>query len=139
MAQVKIEQEMFPLVEGWLSSGLTQKQFCATHQMPVHILAYWVGRYRKAQPAKASANKTVTTPSRATKEVMATEGSSGFIRLSSLPTIPTSAPTPATSSLPTTQLPPGGMEVVLPTGAVIRFSATVPAGYLKELLSVCSH
>ncbi len=119
---------MFPLVEGWLASGLTQKQFCATHQMPVHILAYWVGRYRKAQPTKASANKTVTTTSRATKEVMATEGSSGFIRLSPPPPIPTPAPTPA-----------GSMEVVLPTGAVIRFSTTVPAGYLTELLKVCSH
>jgi hypothetical protein len=61
---------------------------------------------------------------------MATDSTSGFIRLAS----PSPIPTPATPQFPT-----GSMEVVLPTGAVIRFSTIVPAGYLKELLNVCSH
>ncbi len=125
---------MFPLVEEWLASGLTQKQFCATHQMPVHILAYWVGIYRKSQPIKTAANKGEATTGKMSKKVMATQSASGFIRLSSPLTIPTPAPTAAPN-----QLPAGNMEVVLPTGAIIRFSATVPAGYLKELLSICSH
>jgi hypothetical protein len=133
--QIKTEREMFPLVEGWLQSGLTQKQFCTTHQLPVHMLAYWVGRYRKAQPGKAIVDKAGATTSKARKEVMATDSTSGFIRLASPPPIATVA----TSPLPTTQLPTGSMEVVLPTGAIIRFSTTVPAGYLRELLSVCSH
>lgn len=33
---------MFPLAGNWLASELTQKQFCNNHQMPAHILAYWV-------------------------------------------------------------------------------------------------
>lgn len=132
MAQVKTEQEMFPLVEGWLESGLTQKQFCAIHQLPLHILAYWVGRYRKAQPNKATADKAETTSGKASKKTMVADSRQRFIRLSPPATPP--ALTPVSSPLPA-----GSMEVVMPTGAVIRFSTTVPAGYLKELLSLCSH
>lgn len=131
--QIKTEREMFPLVEGWLGSGLTQKQFCTTHQLPVHMLAYWVGRYRKAHPHKATADKAVTTTSKATKEIMATDSSSGFIRLAS-PPAPLLTPAPAPN-----QLPAANMEVVLPTGAIIRFSITVPVSYLTELLKACSH
>jgi hypothetical protein len=132
--QLKTEQEMFPLVEDWLSSGLTQKQFCIDHGIPVHILVYWIGRYRKAQPHKAIADKEKAATGKMSKKIMADDSSSGFIRLSPPAPIPTPAPTAASSQLPT-----GSMEVVLPTGAIIRFSATVPAGYLKELLSQCSH
>ncbi|MDO1451355.1 hypothetical protein Q0590_34085 [Rhodocytophaga aerolata] len=131
--QLKTEQEMFPLVESWLQSGLTQKQFCLDNQLPVHILVYWVGRYRKSQPVKTTVDKREATANKATKKVVVTESSLGFIRLS--PPAPTLLSSPAASS----QLPAGNMEVVLPTGAIIRFSATVPASYLKELLSLCSH
>jgi hypothetical protein len=132
--QVKTEQEMFPLVEGWLSSGQTQKQFCTIHQMPVHILAYWVGRYRKSQPQKATAHKAVTTKNKTSQAVVAADSASGFIRLSPPAPIPTPAPAAAPNQLAT-----GSIEVVLPTGTVIRFSTTVPAGYLRELLTSCSH
>lgn len=130
MVQVKTQQEMFPLVQAWLASGLTQKQFCLDRQMPVHILAYWVGRYRKSQPTKATVDKREATTSKAVKNVVAADRSLDFIRLSPSP------PTPVPASSP---LPAGSMDVVLPTGAIIRFSATVPASYLKELLSLCSH
>jgi hypothetical protein len=125
-SHLKTDQEMFPLVENWLKSGLTQKQFCINHQLPVHILAYWVGRYRKSQPNKATADKAEATTSKATKKILASEATPGFIRLSP----------PSASPAPT---PTGNIEVVLPTGAIIRFSTTVPASYLTELLSVCSH
>jgi len=125
---------MFPLVEEWLASGLTQKQYCLDHGLPVHILVYWVGRYRKAQPRKAIADKEKATTGKNSKKGIATQSASGFIRLSPPLPIPTAAPTAASSQLPT-----ASMEVVLPTGAIIRFSTTVPAGYLKELLSLCSH
>lgn len=128
--QIKTEQEMFPLVKSWLESGLTQKQFCHTHQLPVHILVYWVGRYRKAKPHKAIANKAVTTISKPAERVTATDNTAGFIRLASPPQTP---------ALPTANIATGNMEVVLPTGAVIRFSTTVPVSYLTELLSGCSH
>jgi hypothetical protein len=132
--QLKTAQEMFPLVESWLQSGLTQKQFCLDNQLPVHILVYWVGRYRKAQPHKAIADKEKAPSGKMSKKIMAEDSSSGFIRLSPPAPIPTPTPTDASG-----QLPVGNMEVVLPTGAIIRFSATLPAAYLKELLMVCSH
>ncbi len=125
---------MFPLVENWLASGLTQKQYCLDHGLPVHILVYWVGRYRKAQPHKATADKAVATTSKSVKKVVVADSSSGFIRLS--PPVPIPSPAPTAASI---QLPAGNMEVALPTGTVIRFSATVPASYLKELLFLCSH
>lgn len=61
MAQVRTEAEMFPLVESWLKSGQTQKQFYTNHGLPVHILAYWVGRYRQSQSSKTTADKVVAT------------------------------------------------------------------------------
>ncbi len=130
--QLKTEQEMFPLVEAWLQSGLTQKQFCLNHRLPVHILVYWVGRHRQSQSSKVSADKAETATGKATKEVVAREKSSGFIRLSPPPASP-----PPTSTA-STATPTGNMEVILPTGTIIRFSTTVPASYLTELLSVCS-
>lgn len=42
---------MFPLVESWLQSGLTQQAFSVKNQLPVHVFVYWVSRYRKAQLA----------------------------------------------------------------------------------------
>ncbi|WP_417715104.1 IS66 family insertion sequence element accessory protein TnpA [Rhodocytophaga aerolata] len=40
---------------------MTQKQFCSTHQMPVHILIYWVGKYRNSQLIKPTADKAEVT------------------------------------------------------------------------------
>lgn len=131
-SELKTEQEMFPLVESWLQSGLTQKQFCLNHRLPVHILVYWVGRHRHSQSAKASAAKAETATGKAAKEVVARDSPSGFIRLSPSP----ASPPPTSTASPA--IPTGNMEVVLPSGAIIRFSTTVPASYLKELLSICS-
>jgi hypothetical protein len=119
---------MSPLVKSWLASGMTQKQFCSNHELPVHILVYLVGRYRNSQPGKAIVDKAVATASKTIKKVVAADSYSGFIRLSPPP--PTPSPAPAI-----TQLPAGSVEVVLPTSAFIRFSATLPASYFKELLS----
>ncbi len=45
---IRTEQEMFPLIESWMKSKLTQKEFSQKHKLPLHILPYWIGRYRKA-------------------------------------------------------------------------------------------
>lgn len=99
---MRTEEEMFLVVEDWLQSGLTQKEYSKQHQLAKHILPYWAGRYRKIHP---SSNQETTS----------------FIRLS----------TPSAPSV-------DGMEVVLPTGVVIRFGSTVPVVYLQQLLSACS-
>ena len=38
---------MFSLVEDWRQSGMTQKDFCASHGIKVPTLGYWVARSRE--------------------------------------------------------------------------------------------
>jgi hypothetical protein len=62
MALIRTPIEMFPLVENWLQSGLTQHAFSLRHQIPVHVFVYWVGRYRKARPAPPDPSADGDTP-----------------------------------------------------------------------------
>jgi hypothetical protein len=113
MAQIRTRKEMFPLAESWLKSGMTQKEFSQKHALPQHILPYWVSRYRKAQPRQIDAPSTPNeTPA--------------FIRLA--------ASAPVTNADVATK----GMEVVMPSGVVLRFSSLIPLSYLKELIGLCS-
>ncbi len=123
MAQVKTAAQMFPLVESWQNSGMTQKEFSQQHQISEHVFCYWVSRYRKARPVKVPIQ---TSPKPASE--------AAFIRLS-----PPAAP--ATSPTVQTEAPPAGAAntvVELPSGIVLRFSGLVPVGYLKELVGLCS-
>ena len=85
MTQIKTEKEMFPLVEEWLRSGLTQKEFGQMHGLALHLMPYWVARYRKAHPSAAP------TPT----------ASSGFIQL----------PTPQASITPMEVALPSGAVI----------------------------
>ena len=38
---------MFSLVEQWKTSKMTQKQFCAEHDLKVGTFAYWVAKHKK--------------------------------------------------------------------------------------------
>lgn len=104
---MRTSAEMFPVVENWLQSGLTQKEYSQRHQLAVHILPYWAGRYRKAQANPIDASSP--------------QPSSGhFIAVS------------------TAKEMISGVEVVLPTGVVIRFASAIPVSYLQQLLKACS-
>lgn len=46
MAHFRTEEDMFPLVERWQSSGQTQRAFCGAHGISVSVLSYWLRRYR---------------------------------------------------------------------------------------------
>jgi len=46
---MRTPEEMFPVVEDWLESGLTQKDYSIRHGIAKHILPYWVGKYRKCK------------------------------------------------------------------------------------------
>lgn len=46
MAHFRTEEEMFPLVEQWQSSGQTQKAFCTEQDISISIFTYWLRRYR---------------------------------------------------------------------------------------------
>jgi len=39
--------KMFELVESWRASGQSRQQFCATHDIKVAKLAYWISRKNK--------------------------------------------------------------------------------------------
>lgn len=102
MISTRTSQEMYPLVEQWQQTDLTQKEFSAQHQITPHAFGYWVNKYRKEHEQKN------------------TSASSGsFIALTAQTT--------------------AGVEVIFPTGVMIRFSHEVPVSYLKQLLSACSH
>ena len=60
MTQIRTEKEMFPLVAEWLSSGISQKEFGQRHGFALHIMPYWVARYRKAHPSAQAMAATTT-------------------------------------------------------------------------------
>jgi hypothetical protein len=104
-------------VESWQKSGLTQKEFSRKHQLPLHILPYWVARYRKSRPSVAP-SKQQSPPQ---KE------SPAFIRLS----VPAAVAPPAACPVNDT-----ATAVELPSGVVLRFTGLVPVAYLKELVGL---
>ncbi len=118
MAHVKTEAEMFPLVESWQKSGLTQKAFSQKHQLTNQVFCYWIARYRKAQAVKPAV-KTTAQPPLTTRDG---EAAGAFIRF------PTPAAAVCSAASATT-------VVELPAGVVLRFTGLVPAIYLKELLT----
>ncbi len=49
MEKTNTPEVMFPLVEQWQQSGLSQKQFSEEKNIKYHNFAYWVKRYRQHQ------------------------------------------------------------------------------------------
>ena len=48
---VSKESEMFPHIEAWKTSGLSQKAYCEQHQIILHVFYYWLSKHRiKHQP-----------------------------------------------------------------------------------------
>ncbi|GEM_PF-683798 len=46
----RTSSEMYPMVEQWVSSGLSQKDFCHLHALSVGTFHYWVQKYRADSP-----------------------------------------------------------------------------------------
>jgi hypothetical protein len=111
MANFRTEAEMFPLVEQWQGSGQTQKVFCATHNISISVLAYWLRRYRDRYTESHEAD---------------CRPEAGFVAVQM-------AASSDCGSLPG-RSSPTALEVSLPSGAVLRFGQIVPVGYLKALL-----
>ena len=42
-------KEMFPIVENYYASDLSQKKYCEQHQVAPHLLAYWLRKYKDQQ------------------------------------------------------------------------------------------
>jgi hypothetical protein len=90
MTQFRTEKEMFPLVEDWLKSGITQKEFSQKHGLALHLMPYWVARYHKAHPPAESTPATATgfirvsTPQASITNMEVALPSGAVIRFSSL-------------------------------------------------------
>ena len=95
---------MFPVVEKYLASGLSQKAFCDQHKLPAASFSYWLRKYRKAHAGSPGA------PAPGTPEAFVP------IRIT------------ATSS---TQ---SACELVFPNGVTVRFSHPVEPGLLIRLI-----
>jgi len=96
---------MFPVVEKYLASGLSQKAFCDQHKLPAASFSYWLRKYRKAQTSSPAAPASGTP-----------EDAFVPIRIT------------ATSS---TQ---SACELVFPNGVTVRFSHPVEPGLLIRLI-----
>lgn len=42
-------KEMFGLVSQWQESGMSQIQFCRTHDLKIHCFRYWVRKKREEE------------------------------------------------------------------------------------------
>ena len=49
---------MYPLIEQYLSSGQSQKDFCFMHQIKVCTFQYWLGKYRSASSRGGSVSSS---------------------------------------------------------------------------------
>lgn len=47
--QHRTTAEMYPVIEAYLESGLTQRVFCREHGLGMPVFAYWLAKYRREQ------------------------------------------------------------------------------------------
>jgi transposase-like protein len=54
-------EEMFPLIQEWGRSSLSQKEFYTHHRIKPHVFYYWLRRYREEEePASKGAGGFVS-------------------------------------------------------------------------------
>jgi len=46
--------EMFLLIKKWQKSGISQKDFCIHHDIPLHIFYYWLRKQRQTPSSTGS-------------------------------------------------------------------------------------
>ena len=59
MGKQRKQTEMYPLVQQYLLSGLSQREFCIGHMLKVHTFQYWVSKYKQDQVKEKQTNKFV--------------------------------------------------------------------------------
>jgi hypothetical protein len=101
------KQRMFLVIQGWKSSGLTQREYCLQHHIRYHVFHYWYKVYRDEQQAR------VNNPS-------------PFVALQ----LPAQENITTTPPLPTTT----DVELLLPDGKRLVFHGSVEASFLRLLL-----
>lgn len=56
-SKIRSSSEMFPVIEEWKQSGLSQKEFCKRHGLKPHILCYWRKRYEERDQSQVAQSK----------------------------------------------------------------------------------
>jgi len=44
--------QMYPIIEDYLSSELSQLEYCETNNLAQHVLSYWLKQYREQNSSK---------------------------------------------------------------------------------------
>jgi transposase-like protein len=47
-------KEMLSLIKKWQKSGISQKEFCIDHDIPLHLFYYWLRKHRQTQSSSGS-------------------------------------------------------------------------------------
>lgn len=97
--------ELFPLIATYLSGIATQQQFCAEHELPLHVFHYWLKKYREQEKLSSSKKDTGTD--------------TAFLPVHITP------PGVAESSV---------CEISYPSGITIRFNQPVDVAVLRQLV-----
>jgi hypothetical protein len=103
-------EEWPKLIEAYETSGQTQKEFCADHDLPFNTFQYWL--YRRT--------KKVRTVSGSTPEFLPVE----VVRSAA----PEGAATMASAG-------EAAVEIALPSGVQVRLAAGVSASFVGELIA----
>ena len=59
---MRTSETMYPLVEDYLSSGLSQEQFCDNQPVTVSTFGYWVRKYKQENQESAPAGFIALNP-----------------------------------------------------------------------------
>jgi hypothetical protein len=121
----KREQQWRERIEAWRSSGQRQSEFCRSHGFPVSSFSYWkikLVRREHLRAGEAVPGKTFQT------RIKAPEGQDPGWQQVAWPATPLCG-APAGSA-------EDGLEVVLPSGWLIRLGRRFEAESLRRLLGV---
>jgi hypothetical protein len=79
-----VREQMFGSITSWLSSELSQKQWCRDQGITYHVFHYWYRKYRDEHPESTDCNSfvrlTVTPEASAGCEVIFTDGTKIIFR-----------------------------------------------------------
>ncbi len=100
----KTAATMFPVIEKYLASGLSQKAFCDRHKLPAASFSYWLRKYRKAHAGSPAAQAPGTPEAFVPIHVTATSSTQS------------------------------ACELIFPNGVTVRFSHPVEPGLLIQLI-----
>jgi hypothetical protein len=59
MRKQRKQSEMYPLVQEYLSSEVSRREFCHGHQIKVHTFQYWLSKYKQEQIKENHVDKFV--------------------------------------------------------------------------------